>query len=253
MAAGRVWGRHLIVIALQFPILSLAAFAAKAGCAAGPENLAGSVVSITVRFGEEEKESAPDLLGIRGTGWFLSPQLLVTVGHVAESMGLSGEDWKEAEITQGSRHERLQLRLGNLVGSGVEKIAVLELKEAFRGAGPLRIRHEPLAAGESVFSLGYPGNRLRVASGHFVKNGDDTRLAGTALFELAEGNDRLALDHGASGAPVFDCEGRVTAVVSNIFTQTISFARQPIRVSTAWGTPNVAAVPVTALEDRAGR
>jgi hypothetical protein len=251
MALRRAWGRALITIALQFLLLSMAAFAAKAGCAAGPENLAASVVSITMRFGQDEKESAPDLLGIRGTGWFLSLQLLVTVGHVAESIGLSAEDWKEAEIAQGSRNTRLQLRLRNFAGSGVEKLAVLELKEAFPGAAPLRMRQEPLAAGESVFSLGYSGNRLRIASGRFVKNGDDTRLTGRALFELAEGDDRLALDHGASGAPILDCEGRVGAVVSNIFTQTISFARQPIRVSTAWGTPNVAAVPVTALGDRA--
>jgi Trypsin-like peptidase domain len=252
MALRRVWSQHLINIALQFPLLSIAVFAAKAGCAA-PANLAGSVVSITMRFSEEEKMSAPALLGIRGTGWFLSPQLLVTAGHVAESMRLSSRDWKEAEIAQGSRQEHLQLRLRNVAGPDVEKIGVIELKEAFAGAESLRIRREALAAGESVFSLGYPSNRLRIASGLFVKKGDDTRLAGTDLFELFDGNDRLALDHGASGAPVLDCEGQVVAVVTNVFTATISFMSQPIRVSTAWGSPNVVAVPITALEDRAER
>jgi hypothetical protein len=74
-----------------------------------------------------------------------------------------------------------------------------------------------------------------------------------ALFELVDGNDRLALDHGASGAPVFDCQGRIAAVVSNVLTATISFIPQPIRVSTAWGSANVAAVPITVLEAHAGR
>src|SRR5262249_11674539 len=179
--------------------------------------------------------------------------LLVTAGHVAESMGLSSANWKEVEAAQGSREEHLQLRLGKVAGPHVEKIAVIELKEAFRGAEPLAVRRDALTAGESVFSLGYPGNHLRIASGRFMKNGDDTRFDGLSLFELVDGSDRLALDHGASGAPVVDCQGRIAAVVSNVLTATISFMPQPIRVSTAWGSANVAAVPITVLEDRPGQ
>jgi Trypsin-like peptidase domain len=252
MALRRVWSQHLINIALQFPLLLIAAFGAQAGCA-GPASRAGSVVSITLRFSEEENMSAPALLGVRGTGWFLSPQVLVTAGHVAESMRLSSRDWKEAEVARGSRQEHLQLRLRNLAGPEVEKIGVIELKAAFPGGESLRIGREALAAGESVFSLGYTSNRLRMASGRFVKKNDDTRLAGANLFELFDNDHRLALDHGASGAPVLDCEGQVVAVVTNVFTATISFMPQPIRVSTAWGSPNVAVVPITALEDRAER
>jgi hypothetical protein len=33
------------------------------------------------------------------------------------------------------------------------------------------------------------------------------------------------------------------AVVSNVFAKTIAFMSQAIRVSTAWGSPNVAAIP----------
>ena len=60
-------------------------------------------------------------------------------------------------------------------------------------------------------------------------------MAGTALLEMHDGDDRLVLDHGASGAPVLDCAGRVVAVVSNIFTQTMQFHSRAIRISTAWG------------------
>ncbi len=242
--AGRRLARYLV----QFSLLLLATPLAQAACT-GSASLEHSAVGITKHFTAEEKKADPALLGIRGTGWFLSQQLLVTVAHVAQSMRLSEESWTEIEMTQGSRHKDLPIRLRNVVGPDVEKIAIIELKDGFPGAEPLRIRRDTLTAGEIVFSLGYPGNRLRIASGRFVKDGDEMKLAGTALFELWEGDDRLALDHGASGAPVIDCEGRAVAVVSDVFTKTISFMSQAIRVSTAWGSPNVVAVPVTVLED----
>jgi hypothetical protein len=69
------------------------------------------------------------------------------------------------------------------------------------------------------------------------------------MLELYDGNDRLAVDHGASGAPVFDCEGRVAAVISTVITQTLAWASNDIRISTAWGTPNVVSVPIQALND----
>ena len=108
---------------------------------------------------------------------------------------------------------------------------------------------EPLVAEEPVVSLAYPGDQLRGASGRFVRYGEGDRLAGTALLEMYEGNDRLVLDHGASGAPVLDCAGRVVAVVSNLFTTTMRFMSRTIRVSTAWGSPNVASVPIPVLRD----
>ena len=92
---------------------------------------------------------------------------------------------------------------------------------------------------------------MRFADGRFVEYGADEPFAGTALLELYDGNDRLVLDHGASGAPVLDCEGRVVATVSNLLTQTIQFASSLIRTSTAWQRPNVVSVPVAALKEPA--
>ena len=99
-----------------------------------------------------------------------------------------------------------------------------------------------------MVSLAYPKNRLRFAGGRFVEYGGGEKFAGTALLELYDGDDRLVLDHGASGAPVLDCEGRVVALVSNLFTQTMQFFSQPIRISTAWGTANVVSVPIQVLK-----
>ena len=72
-------------------------------------------------------------------------------------------------------------------------------------------------------SLAYPGDGARAASGRFGRYGDGDRLAGTALLEMYDRDDRLVLDHGASGAPVVDCAGHVVAVVSNLFTTTMHF------------------------------
>jgi hypothetical protein len=102
---------------------------------------------------------------------------------------------------------------------------------------------------ERVMSVAYPDGRLRVADGRLVEYRADDKFAGTALLELYDGNDRLALDHGASGASVLDCKGRVVAVVSNLLTRTIQFLSHVIRISTAWDNPNVVSVPIQMLKD----
>jgi hypothetical protein len=78
-----------------------------------------------------------------------------------------------------------------------------------------------------------------------ASSGAGDRFAGTALLEMHDGNDRLVLDHGASGAPVLD---RVVAVVSTLITQTIGLPTGAMRVSTAWQTPNVVSIPAEGLK-----
>jgi S1-C subfamily serine protease len=212
-----------------------------------PTALIHSTVSLTRHFGEDERQRDPSLLGVRGTAWFLSPQLIVTAGHVAQSMNLSEQNWKDVEIWDGTEKQFNSVRIRSFEGAASERIAVAELRSAVPAAQPLRIRTGPLMPGERVVSLGYPGNILRFASGHFVNYGEAGKLEGAALLEMADGDDRLALDHGASGAPVADCSGRAVAVVSNIFAKSMPFMGQAIRISTAWGSPNIAAVPMSVL------
>jgi hypothetical protein len=174
---------------------------------------------------------------------------MVTAEHVATAMELSDQNWKRLEILEGENKQTIDVRILRVAGSHTEKLAVLELRTAFSGAQGLQIRLEPLAPEEQVLSIAYPGSRLRFVGGRFLKYGDSDKLAGTALLEMYDRDDRLVLDHGASGAPVLDCEGRVVAVVSNIFTQTLQFPSRAIRISTAWGSPNVASVPIQVLQD----
>jgi hypothetical protein len=82
-----------------------------------------------------------------------------------------------------------------------------------------------------------------------VQYGGDDKFAGSALLEMYDGDDRLVLDHGASGAAVLDCDGRVVAVVTILLTKTMSFLSSVIRISTAWNSPNVVATPIQVVKD----
>ena len=206
-------------------------------------------MSITRHFDDKEREARPGVFGVSGTGWFLSPTSLVTVAHVAASMNLSDQNWKHVELRQGENTRSIPARIQRLAGSSKERIAVLELQTAPADAQGFALRMEPLVPGEPLVSLAYPDGRLRVAGGRFVQYGDGDRFAGTALLEMYDGDDRLVLDHGASGAPVLDCTGRVVAVVSNLFTTTLQFMSRAIRISTAWGSANVVSVPIPVLKD----
>lgn len=235
---------------LLLVVLCLAAGSrADAGCV-DAASLTHSSVAITRYFDDAERAAArPGVSGAQGTAWFLSPTTIVTVAHVAEGMKLSTQVWKPIDIQDGDDMRSIAVRIQRLAGTQQEKLAVLELQEPVAGARRIAIRSAPLVPEEPVVTLAYPDGRPRLVGGRFVKVGDDDRLAGTAMLELYDGNNRLAVDHGASGAPVFDCEGRVAAVVSTVITQTLAWATDDIRISTAWGTPNVVSVPIQALND----
>jgi trypsin-like peptidase len=214
-----------------------------------PAQLAHSTVSIMRHFDDAERDVRPDLIGVRGTGWFLSPTTIVTAEHVTAGMKLSTRDWTQLEIVDGDGSQFVTARVQRLAGDKAEKLAVIELQHAVSAARSFAIRREPLVPEEQVITLAYPGGRFRLVTGRFVRFGDSEKLAGTALLEIYEGENRLVVDHGASGAPVIDCDGRVAAVVSNVFTQTIVGVSREIRISTAWGMPNVVSVPIEALGD----
>ena len=212
-----------------------------------PAAFVHSTVSVTREFGPDERAETPAILGIRGTGWFIAPRLVVTAAHVAEAMRLSKRHWKEVELRERDSKAIIPARILRIAGAQPEKMAVLELKAAFPRAVTLTVRMEPLAREEHLVSLAYPSGKLRFAGGRFAEYGTGGAFAGMALIEMHDGNDRLVLDHGASGAPVLDCQGRVVAVVSTLITQTIALPTGPMRVSTAWQTPNVLSIPAEGL------
>jgi len=240
--------RGVCVLVVCLLVLAAASSRIEAACI-DPSTLSPSTVSITRDFDAQERAAEPGVIGIRGTGWFLSPRLVVTAAHVAEAMHLSPQAWKELAVRETETTRPIAARILHVAGPHAEKIAVIELMTAFPGALALQSRMEPLVPDERVVSLGYPAGQLRFAGGRFVRYGNDAAFDGAALLELHDGNDRLVLDHGASGAPVLECDGRVVAVVATLITQTVSFFSSVIRTSTAWQTPNVVSIPIQALKD----
>ncbi len=215
-----------------------------------PAQLAHASVSIAHYFDAAERAAQhDDSAGIQGSGWFLTPTAIVTVAHVAVSMNLSTRDWRRLEIRDGDVTRTMRARIARLVGHGSEKIAVLEIDAAFPAAHVLAPRSAPLAPNERVVAPAFPSGRLRVVAGRFDSYAGGGEFGEGALLEMYDGNDRLAIDYGASGAPVVDCESHVVAVVANVVTQTLRIAGGDIRVSTAWGMPNVVSVPVQALQE----
>ena len=229
------------ILALACIAVPLAPYAASACEDRGL--LAHAAVGITRMFDESEKQQID---GVAGSGWFLAPKLLVTVAHVAHGMRLSEREWKSVQLRDGDAFEKIDVRLQRIVGTGPEKIALIETAAPLGSVRPLVLRKEPLAAEEPVISRAYRSDRMRTAQGRFVGYGTQGRFAGGALFEIYDGNDRMALDYGSSGAPVLDCSGRVVAVVANLLTQTIG---GQVRVTTAWSMPNVLTVPVSVLHE----
>jgi S1-C subfamily serine protease len=231
-------------------VLFLACSASRASAAClDPALFAPSIVSLTREFSEDQRKVDPQVLGFRGTGWFLSSRFIVTAAHVAEAMQLSTGAWTDLQIQERDRREASPVRLVRIAGSHAEKLAILELGTPYPGATALPLRTEPLVPEEPVVAVGYPGGRLRTAHGRFVQFGADDRTAGAALLEMYDGNDRLVLDHGSSGAPVLNCAGQVVAVVANMFSQTLRFQSQVIRVSPPWQSPNVVALPIDVIRD----
>ena len=204
-------------------------------------------VGITRYFDEAERNAQSDLVGIHGTAWFQSPTIIVTAAHVASGMKLSTQERKPLKLEDGADGQSISVRIGRLAGGHAEKLAVLELQTAVSSARSVAIRMSPLAPEDHVVTLAYPNQRLRTVAGRFVQYVDNGRLAGTALFEIYEGDNRLVIDHGASGAPVFDCEGRVAAVISTVITQNLATPFGEMRIPTPWGSPNVVSVPAYQL------
>jgi hypothetical protein len=210
--------------------------------------LTHTTVSIMRHFDGSERGARPDVVGIRGTGWFLSPTTIVTAEHVTAAMNLSTDDWKPLEIINENGSQFITARIQRVAGGPMEKLAIIELQRSVPAAQGAAIRKEPLVPEEQVMTLAYAAGSSHLVSGRFVRFGDDGKLAGMALLEMYEGDNRLVIDHGASGAPVVDCAGRVVAIVTNVFTQTLSWPSHVIRISTAWGMPNVVSVPVQVLD-----
>ena len=229
-----------------------------------PSTLVASTVGITRYFTDEERPE-PSIDGYRATAWFFrSPRYLVSIAHfVDDAPVLPRNEWRMVDVQQSDASVRVKARLLSIVKGFPEGLAVLELAEAFPRARPLKLRETPLSKNEPVRSIAYVDG-VRFATGKFseVMSGGEIPTdhpfakvpAGSGLFEMWDirerRNDRYVLDHGASGAPIVDCDGNVAAVTSSILTQgNMNLAGRTIRLTTPWGMANNTATLIQPLFD----
>ncbi len=214
---------------------------------------ADRVVRITQYYTPAEKAAA-GIDGRSGTGWFCgSSKHLITIGHMVTDPALPRKEWTEVEIshcpdgTMGTyKTHRVMVRLADLIDTPGEDIGVIELQKPLFDVKPISVSKDALTPGSQSYCFGFTDGTLRHAGGTFHRIGkdeDSPELNDFGLFEMFEDNDRLALDHGASGAPVLNAKGEVIAVLAIVKTGEVKMINgiEPMRISTAWGTPNQAA------------
>jgi hypothetical protein len=158
---------------------------------------------------------------------------------------------------------QVSARLLSVVRALPEGFALFELREPFPNAQTLKLREKPLSRNEPVRSIAYLDG-LRFAKGRFAEIAGSSDIPrdhpfakvrpGSGLFEMWDieerNNDRYVLDHGASGAPIVDCEGNVAAVASSIVTQgSLYFAGREFTLTTPWGMANNTAALIQPLFD----
>jgi hypothetical protein len=227
-----------------------------------PSTLTAKTVSITRYFTDDEKRRL-SLDGYRATAWFYgSARYLVSIAHfVDDAPVLPRGEWRKVDVQQRDDTVQVSARLLTVVNALPEGFALFELREPFPNAETLKLREEPLSKNEPVRSVAYLDG-LRFAKGRFseiMASGDIPRdhpfakvLPGSGLFEMWDieerNNNRYVLDHGASGAPIVDCQGNVAAVVSSFLTQgSLYLAGKEIRLTTPWGMPNNTATLIQPL------
>ena len=229
-----------------------------------PSTLAATTVSITRYFTADEKPR-PSLDGYRATAWFYgSTRYLVSIAHfVDDAPVLPRGEWRNVDVRQRDVTVEVKARLLAVVRALPEGFAIFELREPFPNAQTLKLREKPLSRNEPVRSIAYLDG-LRFAKGRFTEIAassdipDDHPFAkvrpGSGLFEMWDieerNNDRYVLNHGASGAPIVDCEGNVAAVASSLVTQgSLLFAGREITLTTPWGMANNTAALIQPLFD----
>jgi hypothetical protein len=198
---------------------------------------------------------------LAGTVWFVSRQQVIAILH--EHAAILA-DWTEITIQTGNVIGEAPTdttvtyaRIQQTIDTGApEKLYVIELADTFTDIEVPRVRFGGLSNNEPVFSLTYQDGLFQLVTGRYLapQESTDPEEPGEPpppflMFELAdpEETNRLAIDHGSSGSPIFDCQGQVVASAAIVLSRELRLFGATTRVSTAWGSPNVFGTPTGAI------
>jgi hypothetical protein len=252
-----------ISCALLFSITTAHADKKPACSPAVAETLSRSVVSIARTLDASEVRTDPKtgerITSIRASAWlYRDRQTLVTIEHAAEEMGLKRDVWKDITIAWSateyeSPHFFFEMRamlLDTDDDSADAPVRIMLEDELPQRLIPAQLREGPLKDNDPVVAVGYTHGVLRFATGklNFPEPSQDAELEEKPSpylpFELANNNtnDRLAMDHGASGGPITDCDGKVAAVFVEVLTQDQEVSNaisSMMRILETFGSPEV--------------
>lgn len=243
------------------------------------EDLSSSMVQITMEYHEPDQNG---FVGKRATGVFVSDTVIATVEHVMTEY-LAGEvavfqvGWSMA-IGEGVKPENdieLPVASVELVDVGLnEKVALVNLPAGIMGRTVSPVEYQPVTDKEPVFGLAYRDGLLRFAQGqHLLPEYSNESTEGETevpplLFELADWdtNDRSVFGKGSSGGAVYNCSGKLVAIMSEQLTadendQAVQQLRRAMRsvtdffgsighkitIQTDWGQPNIAGLHASVI------
>lgn len=251
------------------------------------QGAARTAVAVFRKFPPADGQQAKtgEVVAVRATGWRVGDKALATVLHVAEGLRLSTTEWEAVQILQSDSERNMPERIlstrarianiGTLLSG--QAAAIIELEDPLPGqVVTARVRARPLSPDDPVMAVGYSAGVLRFSTGTlaFPKESSegkpDEDHDQLLPFELYDGTDRLAIDEGASGGPIFDCTGHVVAVIArNVKQDQMTSGRgaaiaslrailgqgtdAPFVSSTAWGQHNVLGVPIDSFKFQSHR
>lgn len=179
----------------------------------------------------------------QGTAFLTKPNEMVTVQHVSEQLGMSS-DWQLINLSQRQdgpydswTARRALMRIKHTFFHNLpEALHVLEIRGPYASekVATVALREKPLLVGEKVTAVGYAAGMRTFATGYYV--GRSFGLSPWHGFNLTDGSGSYPITRGASGGPIFDCEGLVVSTIARA-TGTASYP----------GFPNVQGIPVNYL------
>lgn len=135
-----------------------------------------------------------------GTGFLISPTLVVTVDHVVDRSVV-------VSLVDGS-----QRAIGTVIGADAGRDVALVRADRPLSGYRLRIARTSAAIGDAVATIGFPiGNPITLTHGDVSGLGRDVTVDGTPLTGMLETD--ATVDPGNSGGPLLDEHGDVVGLI----------------------------------------